>query len=94
MNCIVILIVIKAVDKMAAELPFPMPGADPDIAAAFMNQSALDYCKGHGLEQTRSRACKKNDQAWVEQKNGSGGRRLVGYGRLSGTDARNALAQL
>jgi hypothetical protein len=30
----------------------------------------------------------------VEQKNGSVVRRLVGYGRLSGTDARNALAQL
>jgi hypothetical protein len=39
-------------------------------------------------------AYKKNDQAWVEQKNGSIVRRLVGYGRLSGLDARNALAQL
>ena len=28
---------------------------------------------------TRSRAYKKNDQAWVEQKNGSIVRRLVGY---------------
>lgn len=30
----------------------------------------------------------------MEQKNGSVVRRLVGYGRLSGADARNALAQL
>ena len=45
--------------------------------------SVFDYCKGHGLEQTRSRAYKKNDQAWVEQKNGAVVRRLVGYGRLS-----------
>ena len=59
-----------------------------------MNQSVFDYCKGHDLEQTRSQAYKKNDQAWVEQKNGSVVRRLVGYGRLSGADARNALAQL
>jgi len=59
-----------------------------------MNQSVFDYCKGHGLEHTRSRAYKKNDQAWVEQKNGAVVRRLVGYGRLSGTNAKNALAQL
>jgi len=47
--------------------------------SAFMSESVFDYCKGHGLVQTRSRAYKKNDQAWVEQKNGSIVRRLVGY---------------
>lgn len=62
--------------------------------SAFMSQSVFDYCKGHGLEQTRSRAYKKNDQAWVEQKNGAVVRRLVGYGRLSGVEATTALAQL
>ena len=44
--------------------------------------------------QTRSRAYKKNDQAWVEQKNGAVVRRLVGYGRLSGAAATKALALL
>jgi hypothetical protein len=58
---------------------------DPDI---------FDYCKAHGLQQTRPRADKKNDQAWVEQKNGAIVRRLVGYSRLSGAEAMNALAQL
>ena len=53
-----------------------------------------DWQHAPGLVQTRSRAYKKNDQAWVEQKNGSLVRRLVGYGRLSGVDAKNALAQL
>ena len=53
-----------------------------------------DYCRAHRLEHTRSRPYKKNDQAWVEQKNGSIVRRLVGYGRLSGVEATKALAQL
>ncbi|SFU25868.1 integrase catalytic domain-containing protein [Paraburkholderia aspalathi] len=89
------MLIIEAFDKVAAaELPFAMLGVDSDNDSAFMNQSVLDYCKGRGLVQTRSRAYKKNDQAWVEQKNGSVVRRLVGYGRLSGADARNALAQL
>ena len=59
-----------------------------------MSESVFDYCKGHGLVQTRSRAYKKNDQAWVEQKNGSIVRRLVGYGRLSGVEATKTLATL
>jgi hypothetical protein len=59
-----------------------------------MSQSVFDYCKGRGLVQTRSRAYKKNDQAWVEQKNGAIVRRLVGYGRLSGAAATMALAKL
>jgi hypothetical protein len=86
--------VIEALEKAAADLPFAMLGVDSDNDSAFMNQNVFDYCKAHGLEQTRSRAYKKNDQAWVEQKNGAVVRRLVGYGRLTGNDARDALAQL
>lgn len=88
------MLVIEGFDKVAAELPFAMLGVDSDNDSAFMSQSVFDYCKGHGLEQTRSRAYKKNDQAWVEQKNGAVVRRLVGYGRLSGVAATKALSQL
>ena len=59
-----------------------------------MNQTVYDHCQENGFEQTRSRAYKKNDQAWVEQKNGSIVRRLVGYGRLSGLAATQILAQM
>ena len=87
-------LVIDGLDKVAADLPFPMLGVDSDNDSAFMTQDVFDYCKAHLLEQTRSRAYKKNDQAWVEQKNGAIVRRLVGYGRLSGADATNTLARL
>ena len=88
------MLVIEAFVKVAAELPFTMLGVDSDNDSAFMSQNVYDYCRGHGLEQTRSRAYKKNDQAWVEQKNGAVVRRLVGYGRLSGAEATKALALL
>jgi len=88
------MLVTEAFDKVAAELPFAMLGVDSDNDSAFMSQSVFDYCKARSLVQTRSRAYKKNDQAWVEQKNGAIVRRLVGYGRLSGTAATKALAQL
>lgn len=88
------MLVVDAFDKVADVLPFPMLGVDSDNDSAFMSQSVFDYCKGHNLVQTRSRAYKKNDQAWVEQKNGAIVRRLVGYGRLSGAAATKALQQL
>lgn len=88
------MLVIDALGKVADDLPFAMLGVDSDNDSAFMNQNVFDYCKAKGLEQTRSRAYKKNDQAWVEQKNGAIVRRLVGYGRLTGFVASQALAQL
>ena len=88
------MLIVGAFEKVAAVLPFAMLGVDSDNDSAVMSESVFDYCKGHGLVQTRSRAYKKNDQAWVEQKNGAILRRLVGYGRLSGVAATKALATL
>ena len=59
-----------------------------------MTQTVVAYRQSLGIEQTRSRAYKKNDQGWVEQKSGAIVRRLVGYGRLSGRSETTALAQL
>jgi hypothetical protein len=87
-------LVVEALTVADDDLPFAMLGIDTDNDSAFMNQTVFDYCKDKGLEQTRSRAYKKNDQAWVEQKNGAIVRRLVGYGRLSGLAATQALAKL
>lgn len=87
-------LIVEALSIVGTALPFDMLGVDTGNDSAFMNQTVFDYCRTHGLEQTRSRAYRKNDQAWVEQKNGSIVRRLVGYGRLSGLPATRALAQL
>ena len=59
-----------------------------------MNEPVVGWCRAHGLEVTRSRAYRKNDQAWVEQKSGALVRRLVGYGRFEGVEAAGALAGL
>jgi DNA-binding MarR family transcriptional regulator len=36
-----------------------------------MNDLVVPWCREQGLEVTRARAYRKNDQAWVEQKNGA-----------------------
>ena len=82
------------VEEVRAKLPFPMLGLDVDNDSAFINETVVNYCKERKIELTRSRAYKKNDQAWIEQKNGSVVRRLVGYGRLEGAAAAEALGRL
>jgi len=82
------------VEEIRKKLPFPLLGLDVDNDSAFINETVVEYCKGQKIELTRSRAYKKNDQAWIEQKNGSVVRRLVGYGRLEGAAAAEALGAL
>ncbi|MGF6935795.1 hypothetical protein OKW41_004957 [Paraburkholderia sp. UCT70] len=86
--------VIESFERVRAALPFALRGLDSDNDTAFMNEAVFDFCKATGIELTRSRAYKKNDQAWVEQKNGSIVRRLVGYGKLRGLEDTEALASL
>ncbi len=59
-----------------------------------MNETVRDYCTAAGVEFTRCRPYRKNDQAHVEQKNGAVVRRMVGYRRLEGLEAAAALAEL
>jgi hypothetical protein len=67
---------------------------DFDNDSAFMNEVVVPWCRGQRLEVTRSRAYKKNDQAFVEQKNGAVVRRLMGYGRLDGAETARVMVRL
>jgi hypothetical protein len=87
-------LVIEALGRARELFPFPLKGVDFDNDSAFMNEPVVAWCRERGLEVTRSRAYRKNDQAWVEQKNGAIVRRLVGYGRLEGLLAAEVLARL
>ena len=69
-------------------LPFPLLGLDTDNDSVFMNETVRDYCQQAGIEFTRCRPYGKNDQAWVEQKNGAVVRRTIGYRRFEGLEAQ------
>jgi hypothetical protein len=75
-------------------MPFALLGFDTDNDSVFMNETVKTYCEEAGLAFTRCRPYRKNDQAWVEQKNGAVVRRAVGYRRYEGLDAAAALARL
>jgi len=87
-------LIVEALARLSTTMPFPLRGIDTDNGSEFVNDAVLAYCDSHGIEFTRSRPYHKNDQAWIEQKNGAVVRRLVGYGRLEGIVAAQALARL
>ena len=87
-------VVFAAIVRARAQLPFPLVGIDSDNGGEFINAHLLRYCQTEHLTFTRSRPYKKNDQAYVEQKNWSIVRHLVGYGRYEGAAACEALGCL
>ena len=64
-------LIVEAISGLRAKLPFALLGLDTDNDTAFMNDTLWNYCRKQGIVFTRSRAYPKNDQAWVEQKNGA-----------------------
>ena len=87
-------VVQAAIVRVRARLPFPLLGIDSDNGTEFINAHLLRYCQEEHLTFTRSRPYKKNDQAYVEQKNWSIVRQLVGYARYEGHLACDALQRL
>jgi hypothetical protein len=87
-------LVAAALERLRTSMPFPLRGLDTDNGGEFINETVAAYCQRHEIPCTRSRPYHKNDQAWVEQKNGSVVRRLVGYRRLEGLAAAEALSRL
>lgn len=84
-------------DSMAAiqeRLPFAMLGAHPDTGSEFINWHVQQWCEQQKIEYTRSRPYHKNDNAYVEQKNGHVVRRFLDYNRYDCKDAVAAMNEL
>jgi len=72
----------QAIDEVTPMLPFPILGIDSDNGAEFINAHLLQYCQLKHITFTRARANKKNDSAYVEQKNWDVIRKMLGYSRF------------
>lgn len=75
-------VTLEALKSMRSRTPFSWKGLDSDNGSEFINHFLWDYCKSEELVFTRSRANKKNDNAYVEQKNWTHVRKLLGYFRF------------
>lgn len=75
-------------------IPFKVLGLDFDNGSEFINHEIFDFCEEEKINFTRSRPYKKNDQAHVEERNGSIVRKIIGYDRYEGEEALQALTKL
>ena len=82
------------IQHVHTRLPFPLRAWHNDNGSEFINAALLGWCRRHGVRFTRGRPYRKNDQAWVEQRNGLLVRRLVGYDRFSSRAAWAVLQRL
>jgi hypothetical protein len=85
---------VNAIHQLCRQLPFALLGLDTDNGKEFLNYTLLDYCLEEAITFTRSRSYKKNDQCYVEQKNGSVVRKFVGYDRFEGLEPCRVLEAL
>jgi Integrase core domain len=74
--------VFSGLQRLQADLPFPVLGLDSDNGGEFINRVLIGYCNDQGITFTRGRPYAKNDSCHIEQKNWAVVRRLVGYDRL------------
>lgn len=85
---------IKSVNEIKNVLPFNLKGMDSDSGSEFVNWHMVRYCEKHKLFFTRSRPDRKNDNAYVEQKNNTHIRKWLGYGRYETTEQLRAINDL
>lgn len=86
--------VAAAVHLARLRLPFELHALHTDNGAEFINQTLFSYCRKQQISFTRGRSYRKNDQAYVEQRNYLAVRRLVGHDRLNSKEAQRLLQQL
>ena len=80
-----------AVRAVRRALPVPLLSLHTDNGGEFLNHVLVPWCREQGITITRGRPHRKNDQAYVEQKNGAVLRRCIGYHRYSSRAALEAL---
>ena len=86
--------VFAAIQRARQRLPFALLGIDSDNGSEFINDQLYRYCDDEEITFTRGRAGRKNDNAYVEQKNWSVVRRAVGYGRYDSPEQLDLLNTL
>src|ERR1700689_134529 len=71
----------EALDRIRQRIPFRIREIHPDNDGGWINELLWGYCKQKGIRMSRSRPYQKNDNAWVEQRNWTHVRKMVGYQR-------------
>jgi hypothetical protein len=75
---------VDSLERIDAGFPFPVLEWHPDTGSEFVNWHCKGWADGRNQKLTRSRPGRKNDNCFVEERNGHIVRKWVGYARLDG----------
>lgn len=82
---------VESMEAIDAETPFDVLEWHPDTGSEFINWHCKGWAEKRGQELTRSRPNHKNDNCFVEERNGHVIRKWVGYTRLEEPEVVPAL---
>jgi hypothetical protein len=86
--------ILSTLKAAVEQVPFAVTGLDFDNGSEFLNTAVIGWAGERGIYFTRSRPCKKNDQATIESKNNHLVRRYGFYYRYDTADERAVLNRL
>lgn len=72
----------ESLKLIKSRLPFSLLHIHPDCGTEFLNNTVMSWCEEKHIEVSRSRSYRKNDNGYIEQRNGHIARRWLGYDRL------------
>lgn len=75
-------ITLESMEAIKQRLPVPWCGAHPDSGGEFINWNAKAWCDENNIELTRSEPGRKNDNMYIEERNGHVVRKYLGYVRF------------
>src|SRR5215471_5925447 len=78
---------LPVLEAMLEQFPFVVLGFHADNGSEFINHRVAELLNKLRAEFTKSRACRSQDNALVEGKNGAVIRKLIGYGHIAGEHA-------
>ena len=84
----------RALNEIAGVLSFRLRGVDSDNGSEFINWHLKRWCEQKGIQLTRGRPYKKDDNAHIEQKNWTHVRKLLGWERYDRHEAVEAINDL
>lgn len=82
---------LDSVEHIEAQMPSTTISRHSDSGSEFLNFYFLDKSERCNITQTRSRAGRKNDNAFIEERNGNIVRKWIGYDRYSTQEEVDAL---
>lgn len=84
----------QAIGRIQHRFPFSWTEIHTDNDSSFINESVWRYAQRNNLDFSRSRPYAKNDNCYVEQKNGTHVRKIIGYYRYDTKVEQNVLKEL